>query len=466
MAGPVIAGGVFILARTADLEPSAAGVAAVAVLMAVWWMTEALPLAAVALLPVVLFPLLGISPITDLSAAYAHPLVFLFLGGFLIGRAMQARGLSHWLALAILSRVGTSPRAVLAGLMAATAFLSLWISNTAAAMIMIPIAQAIADRRTSGGDQADPVEIALLLGVAYAATVGGMGTLVGTPPNALFAGYMATAHGIEIGFARWMLMSVPIVLVLLPLLWLVIDRMVLRGAGFAEAEAATPETATLTRTPTLTPEMRRVALVAGLAVAGWLLRPLAENLWPGLPVHDAMIAIAAALVLFVVPSGGPRGGALLSWGEAAGIRWDVLILFGGGLALAQGIESSGLAAIIGTLAASADWLPFWLLVTGLCVVVVLVGELASNTAMAALLLPIAAATASGLGLSPTELALPLTLAASLGFMLPVATPPNAIAFGAGRLPIGEMIRVGAVFDCVALAVVIPLALTWGRVVFG
>jgi sodium-dependent dicarboxylate transporter 2/3/5 len=437
------------------LSPAAWATAGVTAMMAIWWVTEALPLAATALVPVALFPLLGVMPVERAATAYANPLIFLFLGGFLIARAMEETGLHHRVAMTVIRRAGRDPHAVVGAFMAATAFLSLWISNTAAAMVMAPVAAAVAAARGGPDDGFAP---ALLLGTAFAATIGGMGSIIGTPPNALFAGYMREAHGIEISFAGWMAVGLPVVIVLLPLAWLVLTRVSFRSdaaALAAEAEASAPASGA----------ERRVALVAGAAAAGWILRPLIQHYVPGLAISDAGIAVLAGLLLFALPAGGGSGDRLLSWPQAARLRWDVLILFGGGLALAAAIAESGLAAWIGISAERVRFLPAPLLVALVAVVIVYLGELASNTAMAAIFLPVAGAAALGLGVDPVAFTLPVALAASIGFMLPVATPPNAIVLAHPAVTAGRMLRAGAPLDLIGIAIALAAGMVLGPLVF-
>jgi sodium-dependent dicarboxylate transporter 2/3/5 len=299
----------------------------------------------------------------------------------------------------------------------------------------------------------------MVLGVAYAATIGGMGSLIGTPPNALFAAFMADSYGIEISFARWLLVGLPVIFILLPVMWLVVSLLFLRGLRDETSHSISPP-------PAFNPAMRRVALIAGLAALAWLLRPLMMSIWPELGLSDGGIAIVAAIALFVTSSGEGDGAPLLTWHEAAAIRWDVLMLFGGGLALAAGIEASGLSQALAESAIQGEAWPVLALLVVVVIGVVLVGELASNTAMAAVLFPIAGATLGGTGSPPLELLLPLALATSIGFMLPVATPPNAIAFGGGKMVMADMIRAGAILDILAIAIVVPTALVLGRIVFG
>ena len=435
--------------------------------MAIWWMTEALPLAVTALLPIVVFPILGIHSIESTTTSYAHPLIFLFLGGFLLARAMNVWRLDKRFALKVLSLAGSSPTRVIAAIMAVTAFLSMWVSNTATAMVMLPIGLSIAttfqDHRQN---QKENVAPALLLGIAYAATIGGIGTLIGTPPNALFAAFMADSHGIEIGFFRWMLIGTPIVLILLPITWFLLTHIAFHVSQEQSRQVAKVINEKLNA---LTPMSRAEYLLASILVlvaTCWIFRPLLLKVWPGQQLSDTGIAMTGALLLFLLPVDFKHGRFLLSWKEAAGIRWDVLILFGGGLALANAIGDSDLAVWTSNRLTELQALPFFILLLAVGTLIVFVGELASNTAMAAVFLPVAAATAMEMGEPALLLTLPVALFATLGFMLPVATPPNAIVFGSGFLEIRHMLRAGAILDIVGIAIVALAIMVLGKGLLG
>jgi solute carrier family 13 (sodium-dependent dicarboxylate transporter), member 2/3/5 len=437
--GPALFGLVMVLPAPQGLEPAAWRTAAVALLMATWWVTEALPLPATALLPLALFPLLGIRPIEAAAAPYANPVIFLFLGGFLIAAALSRCGLHRRLALTIVRLVGSGPRRLVAGFMAATAFLSMWVSNSATVAMMLPMALSVLALAEEPGKRG-PLEPALLLGIAYAASIGGVGTLIGTPPNALLAGFMAEAHGVTIGFAQWMMVGVPLALVALPLVWLLLVRWLhpLPEVGSARLTGALGR-----QEAALGPLSRGeqvVGVITALVAASWLLRPLLARWLPGL--SDAGIAITGAVLLFLVPISLRPFERGLGWEEAEKLPWGVLILFGGGLSLAGAIQVTGLAGWIGEALAIFAVLPFVLLVAGVAAVVIFLTELTSNTATAAAFLPIVAALAVGLGADPLALAVPAALAASCAFMLPVATPPNAIVFGSGRVSLPQMARAG------------------------
>ena len=463
LAGPAIAAAVLLSPAPGGLSQQGWWIAAVGLWMAVWWMTEALPLAATAMLPLVLFPLLDIRAIEATAPSYAHPLIFLFLGGFLLARAMHVWGLDTRLALNVLRFAGSSPRRVIAGIMAVTAFLSMWVSNTATAMVMLPIGLSVVSTfLRHDAKHADTVAPALLLGIAYAATIGGMGTIIGTPPNALFAAYMSKTHGIEISFIRWMSIGVPVLLVLLPLAWFVLTHLAFRVGGQEVADATAVIGEKRAALAPISGAERMVACVMLLVAALWIGRPLLESALPWLRLSDAGIAMTGALMLFLLPADLKQGRFLLSWKEAAEIRWDVLILFGGGLALASAMGESDLADWMGNKLSGLQALPLFLLLVAIGTLMVFVGELASNTAMAAVFLPVAGATALGMGEPAIVLALPVALFATLGFMLPVATPPNAVIFGSGAIEMRHMLRAGVVLDAVGIIVVALAVLSLGK----
>lgn len=444
-----------LLLPTPDgLTPEAMRVAGVAALMAAWWIVEVIPVSATALLPVVLFPLVGIAPLSATTAPYADPIVFLFLGGFILGIATQRWELHQRIGLGIIASVGTSPARISAGLMLATGFLSMWVSNTATALMMLPIATsvlALFERNLDDTRSKENLGVLLMLSVAYGASIGGLATLIGTPPNALLAGLMAREYGIQIGFAQWMMLGVPVSAVMLASAWLVLTRM--HPVALTNAVDMDDVIGRGRRDlGSLSPAEIRVICVLVAAAIGWIFRPLLSPWLPAL--NDTTVAVAAALALFLLPSGMPKGGRLLNWDDLEALPWGVLLLFGGGLTLAAAIESSGLAAwLASTMSGLGSW-PVILIVAVVTVGMIFLTELTSNTASAATFLPFAAAVAVSLGLAPLVLAVPLALAASCAFMLPVATPPNAIIFASGRLSIAQMARAGLWLNVIAAAVII------------
>ena len=465
----------FLMPLPEGLSEEARSAAVIGVIMAIFWMTEAIPLPATALIPLVGFPILGVSELEVVAGAYAHPLIFLFLGGFMLAAAMQRWQLHRRLAYYALAISGPSPDKQVLAMMLGTAFLSLWISNTATAMVMMPIGLSIVSATRSNRNvpdydyserlpeglrrQADPFGTALMLGIAFSATIGGMGSLIGTPPNALFAGFIERTYGISIGFAHWMTFGVPIVVVLLPVTWFLLTRV------FFPLSRVSSSAVRVQVSEPLSHGQWVVAAILVLTASAWVFRPLLSQ-WTGIAgLTDAGIAMLAALTLFALPDKISGGQALLSWDDVQTIRWDVLILFGGGLALAGAISSTGLAEWIGSGTSKLRGLPIMVLVLVMMVVIVYLGELASNTAMAAIFLPIAGAASLGLGVSPLTLVLPVALAASLGFMLPVATPPNAIIYGSGAVTSHDMLKAGAALDVISIIIVFVFAVLLGPVVF-
>ncbi len=479
--GPLLFMALLVLPTLPGLDPPAQRVLGLALWMAAWWMTEAVPLGATSLLPLVALPLLGVVDIGTAAAAYAEPTIFLFMGGFLLAGAFQKWDLHRRFALAVLARVGARPRRLILAFMVVTAVLSMWVSNTATAVMMLPIGLAIAMEAGGGAPSGSSpwrygFRTVLMLGIAYAASFGGLATLVGTPPNLIFAGQSASLYPElgEVGFLRWMLLGVPIAVVFTGLAWLYLSYIVLEPETAADVNADQ-----LARRRGDLGAMGRpqwtVTLVFLLTVLAWVFKTdlqLGAVTIPGwatalgLEIHDGAIALIAALVLFLTPADLAEGEFVLDWKTAVGIPWEVLILFGGGFSLAAGFTRSGLASWLGDLLGGLGVLPLPLLIFALCAIVIAGSEIASNTALAALILPVVAATAEGLGLHPYWLMIPATLAASTGFMLPVATPPNAVAFASGYVTAPQMARAGFVLDLLGALLVTAASLTLLPLVFG
>ena len=443
------------------LDRPAQLVAAIGVLMAVWWATEAIPLPATAMLPIIAFPLAGVMTIQQATAPYANPIIFLFLGGFIVALAVERSQLHRRIALRIFRLMGSSGKGLVAGFMLAAALLSMWISNTSTTLMLFPIAVSLAlvVGETSPGlsDKAKrDFQIALLLGLAYGASIGGVATLVGTPTNAFMVGFLQSEYQLEIPFARWMMVGIPVTLLLLPLGWLLLTRF-LFPVDFASSEQTRAE---LDRRHAELGKMsqaeKRTAALFALLIIGWLLRkPIAAAI--GLEgLSDAGVAISAAVLAFLIPSGSDRH-ALVTWEDTKRLPWGVLILFGGGLSLAAALSSSGLTLWLGQQMAPLGAINDILLVVALTSLVIFLTELTSNVATTATLLPVVAAVAIELGVDPLILVVPVTVAASCAFMLPVATPPNAIVFSSGEIQIREMMRAGLWLNIVSIALVSAVA---------
>jgi len=437
------------------LEAAGWRTAAVTALMAIWWMTEAIPIPATALLPLVLFPLLGVEEIRPVAAPYANPLIFLFMGGFMIALAMERWQLHRRLALKVLLAVGVKPHRVVAGFMIAAALLSMGISNTATAMMMLPIGLSVIElvgKRGKGGEvdpEADRFAVTVLLAIAYACSLGGMATLVGTPTNAVLAGFMLESYGLEIAFADWMKVGLPLAVLGLVVTFVVLTRWVypIRVTSIPGGRAFIVKSLRDLGKPSQGEVMVGAvfALVAGL----WIGRGWVEAFLPGL--SDATTAVLGAVLLFLLPAA--RGVRVLDWETAKRLPWGVLLLFGGGLSLAAMIRGSGLAEWIGGGLEGVGGLHILVLSLATVAVIVFLTELTSNTATASAFLPILASLAIGLGENPLLLAVPATLAASCAFMLPVATPPNAIVYGSERITIPQMARAGLVLNLIFIVLV-------------
>lgn len=443
-------------------------VAAVASLLAIFWLTEAVPISVTALLPIVLFPTLGVTTVSDATAPYADPIVFLFMGGFIVALAIERWNLHRRIALTVLSHVGAREDLQIGGFMIATAALSMWVSNTATVALMLPVAMSIVPRRPDGS--LDPgnrnFATALMLGVAYGASCGGITTLIGTPPNALLAGFMRSTYDIEIGFAQWMGIGIPVGLVMLAFTWWLLTR-ALFPVGQTELPGARLEIRDQLRAmgPASVAE-KRVALVFGATALLWISRPVLSGWLPALQLSDTTIAIAAAVSLFFIPNGIEKDRYLLAWEYAERLPWGVLLLFGGGLSLAGAVAGTGLAEWIGNELVALAELPPFVLVLAVTVLIIFLTELTSNIATAATFLPVVAALAVSLDQPPLLFAVPAVLAASFAFMLPVATPPNAIVFGSGYITIPQMVRAGLYLNLFGIVVIMIAAYVGLGPVFG
>jgi len=452
--GPLLTLGLLLLPQPDGMPGEAWRLVAFAGWMIAWWLAEAVPIPVTALLPIVAMPLLGIAGTATVTQNYGHPLIFLFLGGFLMAIAMQRVGLHRRLALAILVAIGRSPARIVLGFMLATAFLSMWISNTAATIMMFAVAASVIELavgRSGDGEAGRRFGITLMLGVAYSASIGGVGTLIGSPPNALLASFVNAEYGLRIDFVGWMAIGLPVVAVMLPLTWLYLTRGIL---GRSALDVGTARQALRLELKALGPLRRGewfVAMVFTTAAVFWILRtPLSEI--TGLPISDTGVAMAGALILFALPLGSPGQRQVLNWEAAKELPWGILLLFGGGLALADAFGTTGLAQWIGTGVSHID-VPLWALILAVAAVIVFLTEITSNTASTATFLPIMGAVAVGLGVEPAALTVPVALGASMAFMMPVATPPNAIVFGYEGLTLPDMARAGFALNLLAIAVV-------------
>jgi len=485
------------LGTTEGLPSDARRVASIATLMAIWWMTEAIPLPVTSLLPIVLIPMLTERTVTEATAPYASSIVFLFLGGFLIAIAMEKWNLHRRVALLTLQRVGVEPTRIVLGLMLATGFLSMWVSNTATTLMMLPIGLsvlALVTERGAGGPatgtvapaqhrpgRVDPIRdenlrrfgVCLTLAIAWSASMGGLGTLIGSPPNAIVAGYAADELGRPIGFFEWMQLGLPLAITFILIGWVLMTRVLYR---FRLAEIPGGREMIAGEIRKLGPPSqgeKMVMIVFGSAASLWVLPGLLATI-PGLGdrlgplgnLDDTAIAVAAGIAMFLLPGRG-RTEMVLTWKDAEdGLPWGVLLLFGGGLSLAGAVAATGLDGWFGAQVSGLGTLPIVLLVAAIAAIVLFLTELTSNTATAATFIPVLGGVAVGIGADPMTLLIPATFAATCAFMLPVGTPPNAIVFGSGAVTIGQMARGGLVLNIVGIMLITAFCYLLGGFALG
>lgn len=453
---------VFLFFAPEGLDRPGQIVAALGVMMAVWWATEAIPLSVTALLPIIVLPLTGVATIEASAVPYADPIIFLFLGGFLVALAVERSQVHRRIALLIFRALGKSGRGLVGGFMLASALISMWISNTSTTLMLFPIAMSLAlvVTETSPGmsdKERHDFKIALLLGLAYGASIGGVATLVGSPTNAFMAGFLQSEYGQEIAFGRWMMVGIPVSLIMLPLGWLLLTRFLFPVNFVSSPETLEELSRRYKALGSMSAAEKRTAVLFTLLVIGWVARkPIAASL--GLEgSSDAGVAMVAGVLAFIIPSGTDRH-ALVHWSDTTRLPWGILLLFGGGLSLAAALSSSGLTLWLGQQLAPLGAINPILLVIALTSLVIFLTELTSNVATTATLLPVVAALAVELGLDPIILAIPVTIAASCAFMLPVATPPNAIVFSSGEIQIKEMIRAGFWLNIISIVLVSSAAI--------
>lgn len=463
LVGRIIGPAIFALMLISDqwqtvMPMEAWRAAAIGLWMAVWWATEAVPVPVTAFLPIIVFAPLGITTLKDAAAPYANPIIYLYLGGFLMAMSLQRWNLHRRIALAILDRTGSDGRRLVGGFMLVCAMLSMWMTNTATTMMLLPIVLSVVvvildNAKDLSEKERHNFQLAMLLGLAYSASIGGMATLIGTPPNALLVGFMAENYGIEISFARWMMVGVPVSAIMLPIAWILLTR-VLFPVNIPANDAVRDHLHNMREElGKLTTAERRVAVIFGTVIFSWMLRKPITG-WLGITgVSDAGIVMTAALLLFLLPSGDRERPQLMTWQYASRLPWGVLVLFGGGLSLAAVVSNSGLALWLGESLAPLNAWGVAALVIAAVAMVIFLTELTSNLATAATLLPVMGAMAIQAGVPPIVLTVPITIAASCAFMLPVATPPNAIVFSTGLISIPEMVRAGVLLNVIGIIIV-------------
>ena len=462
--GPAIFVIMMLAAGGQDVMPPAAWkAAAVGLWMAVWWATEAIPVPVTALLPLVLFDPLGIASIRDAAEPYANPTIYLYMGGFIMALALERCNLHRRIALNIVERTGNDGRRLVGGFMLVCALLSMWMTNTSTTMMLLPIVlsvSAVIRENVPGlSDKTrDNFQIAMLLGLAYAASIGGLATIIGTPPNALLMAFLAENYGIEISFARWMLVGIPITFLMLPVAWVGLTRFLFPCEIPASESVKNHLHELREELGDIKPPEWRVGILFFCLVMAWMFRQPVTAALGISGVSDTGIVMTAALLLFILPSGDPADPRLMTWEELVRLPWGVLVLFGGGLSLAAAVSDSGLALWLGELLAPLNVFGTAVLVVAAVTLVIFLTELTSNLATTATLLPVVAAIAVQAGVPPIMLTVPITIAASCAFMLPVATPPNAIVFSTGAISIPQMVRAGLFLNIIGIIIVSVVAL--------
>ncbi len=438
---------------------------AIALLMSIYWITEALPIYVTALFPIIFFPTLNVCSVKAATAPFGNHLIFLFLGGFLLAQGIQKWGLHKRIALKIIDFIGISPKKIVAGFMIGSSLLSMWISNTATALMMLPIGlsviSVINSTKSLNAENQKKFSIALLLSIAYSCSIGGVATLVGTPPNALMAAFMKENYQINIGFAEWMLIGIPFLIISLPVTYIILTKLLFPVLDDLNLNKNVIKDE-IKKLGKISREEKLVEIIFLITALLWIFRPLISNIIPG--ISDASISIFGAVLLFIIPS--RIGSHILEWKDAQNISWGILILFGGGLSLAQGISSSKLSEWIATLILDYTHLPAILIVILITTGIIFLTELTSNLATIASFLPIIASIGVGMNINPLQIVIPATLAASCAFMLPVATPPNAIIFSSNVVSIKVMAKTGILLNITFIIIVTILSMTIGSLAFG
>lgn len=455
--GPVL----FLLVYNSPFQlmgPEADKVLSVALWMVVWWITEAVSISVTALIPLVLFPMLGIMDMKAVSKNYGSPIVFLFFGGFVMALALEKVGLHRRIALNIVKMTGTSPNKMILGLMIATAFLSMWISNTATTVVMLPIGLSMVDMlkeqhqaHTKGYKN---FALSTMLAIAYAANVGGISTIIGTPPNSVIVGFMAQEYQMNISFLKWMLLGVPFTCLMIATIYFLLVKLIYPNRLSVEGDSTKEIQEELSKLGPMRRAEKQVAVVFFMAIFLWITRIYIADWLPGITLSDTGISMLAAFVLFAIPLSFGSGTFVLHWKDTKELPWGILILFGGGLALATGLSQAGIIDSIGNAIAQNDQLSVFLVGVLLITVMLFMTELMSNVALVAIFAPVVAGIALGLDEEILHLLIPVAMASSCAFMLPMATPPNAVVFASGHIKISEMVRAGVVLNTVSIIVLI------------
>ena len=458
-----------ILPIPSGLNTSAWSVAAVVTLMAIWWATEAIPVPVTALLPLALFPLLDVVSFKEAALPYANPNIYLFLGGFMLALAIERSGLHKRMALRMIIASGSNGSKLIGGFMLVAALISMFVMNTSTTLMLLPIGLAVCSvvSTTIPGisiSETKFFDTALMLGIAYAATIGGMSTLVGTAPNIVFSAFMLETYNVEISMSDWMTLGVPLAAIMLLSAWVVLTKFVFPTSFVTTNETKTHLKEMLTDLGPLTKDEIKISIIFALTALAWITRSVLDNYEMFSGLTDAGIAIISAILLFIIPSSTHKD-ELLNWEKSNELPWGLLILFGGGLSIAAQINSSGLGIWIGEGLSVLGAVPPIFLILAVAALIIFLTEITSNVATTSTFLPVFGAVAAGIGILPVSLTVPVCLAASCAFMLPVATPPNAIVYGSGKFTIATMMKAGFVLNIIGIVIVTLFAYFLAPMIF-
>lgn len=432
-------------------------VIAVAVWMVIWWITEAVSISVTALLPLLLFPILKIMEVGDVGANYGSPIIFLFFGGFVLALALEKVNLHKRIALSIIKLTGTTPNKVVLGFMIATASLSMWISNTATTVVMLPIAMSVIGLLVNDEDGFTKSDqnfaLSVMLGIAFSANAGGIATVIGTPPNSVMIGLLENEYNIEISFLKWMVIGVPFATVMIWISYLVLTKWMFPNKQLKFAASKDVINEELKKLGRMSGKEKMVLAIFGVTVFLWIFRTVINGIFPELKLNDTVISMMAAIAMFAIPYNLKKGDFIINWKDTQKLAWGILILFGGGLALAKGMSVSGIVDMVSNAIATSD---ISVLFTAILLITLMLfmTELMSNVALVAVLAPVVAGIAIGLEIPILYLLIPVTMASSCAFMLPMATPPNAIVFASGYIKVNEMARVGIILNLIAIGLLI------------
>lgn len=450
----------FIFTNLPNLIPeneNANSVIAVALWMVIWWITEAVSISVTALLPLILFPVLNIMSITDVGANYGSPIIFLFFGGFVLALALEKVNLHKRIALSIIKITGTTPNKVVLGFMIATAALSMWISNTASTVVMLPIAMSVIGLLINDEDgytkNDQNFALSVMLGIAFSANAGGIATVIGTPPNSVMIGLLENEYNIEISFLKWMTLGLPFSIILLIIAYVVLVKWMFPNKQLQFNASKEVINSELKKLGPISGKEKMVLVIFGITVFLWIFRTLINKIFPGLGLSDTIISMLAAVSLFSVPYNLRKGDFIIKWNDTQKLAWGILILFGGGLALAKGMSVSGIVAIVSNAIAASE-ISILFTASLLILLMLFMTELMSNVALVAVLAPVVAGIAIGLEIPIIYLLIPVTIASSCAFMLPMATPPNAIVFASGYIKVHQMAKVGIILNLIAVLLLI------------